>query len=205
MIQIKKPEIDQKLIGVIFLAVGIIALFTVAGIAVNKFTGTRTFEDEAGIDENSKAVQQQQSEDQKISNRVKNKKPSNINEADIVGAWEALFRNHRALIQLKGGYYRLILISNNNTRSRQYSNGRYQIQGNVLILKPDLSIPAPKSKGDIQYRLFTRTDMPMMVGMYKGKQIWQEVDRADIDMYIPNYHPVIGLSKDKVVVWSVLK
>lgn len=201
-------------LGMAILAVGVLSFLVVISLAYKTFTGGDA--NNAGVSaiskeeiqsfrqteivEKSAASSQLQNQPQKKKNY---KRQKSISESDIAGAWDARLDEARALLQIKGGTYRLILVMDNPAESRLYSNGTYTLKDDLLVLKPNMAWGPPKSS-QFNYRVLTRADMPVMVSLYKGKLVWQ-IPSDDMDIYVPNYHPVLSLVKDKIAVWGVLK
>lgn len=126
-----------------------------------------------------------------------------ISEKQIVGSWDTRINEGRALLQLQGGTYRLIIVMDNPAASRWYSNGTYIMQDDILILEPNLKWGPPKSR-KYGYRVLSKSKMPVMVSKHKGKMVWQ-VPGPEANIYVPNYHPLLSLTQDKIAVWGVLK
>lgn len=132
----------------------------------------------------------------------KAKRQKNIRESDITGAWDAQLDNARALLQLKNGTFRLIIVERAAQGTRFYINGTYTLEEDILVFDPDTRSKPPSEKFD--YRILTRAKMPMMVGKYKGKMVWQ-VPPEEANIYVPNYHAILNRVPNNIAVWSTLK
>lgn len=136
------------------------------------------------------------------SKKRKAKRQKNLKESQITGAWDAQLDNARALLQIKDGTFRLIIVERDTQGTRFYVNGTYSLEEDILIFEPDTRSKAPSDKYD--YRILTRAKMPMLVGKYKGKMVWQ-VPPEEVDIYVPNYHAVLSRVPNKIAIWSTLK
>lgn len=203
-------ELQGNPLGLAILVVGVLAVLIVGGLAYQTLGGSSDVDQQ--ITEVSQeeiqslkqpVFQEQQSLRAQEEKKQSFKRQKAISENKIIGAWDAQLDKARALLQLKGGTYRLIIVMNNPSESRWFSNGTYTLKDDLLLLVPNMAWGAPKSS-KFGYRVLTRGDMPVMVSTYKGKLVWQIPD-DDVDVYVPNYHPVLSLVKDKIAVWSVLK
>ncbi len=203
-------DLQGNPLGLGILGVGVLAVLLVGVLAYQTFSGSSDVY-EQGIEISEEEKQSFKSEDiqeRQVQKPRKEKKKSfkrqkSITEKQVVGAWDARLNEARALLQIKGGTYRLIIVMDNPAASRWYSNGTYTLKDDLLILSPNMAWGAPKSS-KFGYRVLTRGDIPVMVSLYKGKLVWQ-VPADDADVYVPNYHPVLGLVRDKIAVWGVLK
>ncbi len=138
----------------------------------------------------------------KQAKKRKAKRQKNISESEITGAWDAQLDNARALLQLKNGTFRLILVERDAQGTRFYINGTYTLEDDILVFQPNARSKAPSDK--FEYRILTRAKMPMMVGKYKGKMVWQ-IPPEEADIYVPNYHAILNRVPNKIAVWSALK
>jgi hypothetical protein len=195
-------------IGIIVLAIGIVAFFAVAGIAYQKFMMPseieRVAEDEARAQAPSQAQKRQQQIEtaQTISNASVNRQ-KDIEKQEIRGTWETRLLEGRALLQIKKNTYQIIVVMDNPAASRWYSNGRYELTEDLLMLKPDMKMRPPEA-GRVPYRVLTRSNFPVLVSKQGEKLLWR-VPGDDADVYVPNYHPFLNLVKDKISVWSVMR
>ncbi len=195
-------------IGIVVLAIGIVAFFGVAGIAYQKFmapsTIERVAEEQASAQTPSQTQRrQQQIENSQIISNASQVRQTDIEKQDIRGTWETRLLEGRALLQINKNTYQLIIIMDNPAASRWYSNGKYTLKEDLLILKPDMKM-APPEAGRVAYRVLTRSDLPVLVSKQGGKQLWR-LPGKDADIYVPNYHPFLNLVKDKISVWSEMQ
>lgn len=132
----------------------------------------------------------------------KAKRQKDIKEKEIMGAWDAQLNNARALLQIKDGTFRLIIVERDALNTRYYINGTYTLESDILIFHPNVRSKAPSEKYD--YRILTRAKLPVMVRKYKGKMVWQ-VPPEEADIYVPNHHAILNRVSNKIAVWSALK
>ena len=204
-VQSFKNLIQNNKIGVAILGLGLVLFILVAMLAVKKLGGQEASNQGAISQEEVEAFKNQSAESSKQkTEKTKAIKPQKkISESEITGAWDARIEDGRALLQLSKGKYKLIVVPDNKYSSRWYSNGAYSLQKGLLMLRPDLSVPAPDSK-KFTYRILTRSKFPVSVAKHKGRLIWQ-VPSDEYDVYVPNHHPFLSRAKDKIAVWKVLK
>lgn len=203
-------ELQGNPLGLVIFGVGIVAVLLVGVLAYQTLVGSPEVgrQDAEVSQEEIRSFKQEEFREQDTSQAQKQKKKSfkrqkSISEKAITGAWDTRLDEARALLQLKNGTYRLIIVMDNPAESRWYSNGTYTLKSDLLLLVPNLDWGPPKSR-KFGYRVLTRSDIPVIVSIYKGKLVWQMPD-DDVDVYVPNYHPVLSLVKDKIAVWGVLK
>lgn len=200
-----KDLIQNNKIGVAILGLGLVLFVLVAMLAVKKLGGQDSSNQGAISQEEVDAFKNQSVESDKSEpeQRKAVRRKKNIAESEIVGAWDSRIKGERALLQLNKGKYKLIIVPDDGYSSRVYSNGKYTLEGDLLMLFPDLSIPAPESQ-KFSYEILTRSRFPVVVAKHKGRLIWQ-VPGDEYDVYIPNHHPFLNRVKDKIAVWKVLK
>jgi hypothetical protein len=197
-----------NVIGFVILALGVLALLFVGSIAYKKLFGTDDEIAQSDIDEFRQAGRQ--SED-RVANRAAGEQPreayrrqKEITEREIRETWETRLNDGRALLEIGKGRYRFILIPDNTqVKLRYYSNGNYTLVDDLILLQPDFKIGPPDSQ-TFEYKLLTRSKMPVMASKHKGKLVWQE-PTEEAQIYVPPYHPILNRTKDKIVVWSVLE
>ena len=204
-VQSLKNLIRNNKIGFPILGLGVVLFILVAMLVVKKLGGQdasnqgviRQEEVDAFKNQSVESVQSAPGQ-KKITRRKKN-----IAESEIVGAWDTRIKGARALFQLNRGKYKLIIVPDNGYSSRLYSNGNYTLEGDLLMLRPDLSFAAPESQ-KFSYSILTRSRFPVVVAKHKGRLVWQ-VPGNEYDVYIPSHHPFLNRAKDKIAVWKVLK
>ena len=201
-------EFKQNKIGFAILGLGVLAALLVGMLAYKTLTDTSSghqgpeiSQEEINAFKQSGAPQEQAAVRQETRQSYKRQK--SISENQIVGAWDTRINGARVLLQLQKGTYRIIVIYDNPAAARWYSNGTYEMRDDLLILTPNLDWGPPKNSR-FGYRVLTRGTMPVAVSKHKGRLIWQ-VPGPDADIYVPNYHPILSETKDKIAVWRVLK
>ena len=207
----KEKFTKANLIGVGVLALGVLALLFVGSIAYKKLFGAEDEISQSDIDEFRQAGEERET---RAVNRAAGEKPKqtykrqkSISEREIRETWETRFLKGRGLLEIGKGRYRFILIpdntSNTQAKVRYYSNGTYKLEDDIIHLQPDFVIEPPESQ-NFDYKILTRSKMPVMASKHKGQLIWQ-VPAADVRVYVPPYHPILNRAKDKIVVWNVLE
>ena len=131
------------------------------------------------------------------------KAQKSISDKQITGAWDARLNSARALLQIQGGRYQIVIIPDNSASARLYSKGTYTLEDGLLLLVPNLEWGPPQSNRYL-YRVLTRADIPVSVSKHRGKLVWQ-VPGPEVDVYVPNRHPILSETKHKIAVWSALK
>ncbi|MCI5059787.1 MAG: hypothetical protein MRY79_01810 [Alphaproteobacteria bacterium] len=202
--------LKRNKIGAAILGVGVLTFLFVLYLAYQTFFGVPA--DDAGPKlsrseinefktlELEDLVQEQPQEQEKPAYKPK----KSITERQMLGNWETRVEEGRALLQLQGGTYRLVIIRDNPAASRWYSNGYYELrEGGLLMLKPNLDWGPPKSN-KYSYRLLTRAKIPVIASLYKGRLVWQ-VPGPNVDVYVPNTHPFLSLASNDIAFWKVLK
>ncbi len=202
-----KEQIGNNLIGVVILGLGALALIMVGYLAYQKLYSSdvsdKVQQNDVDLFKKAGRVANRAAGEKPTSEKTTYKRQKSISEKEISGAWQARLKNEKALLEMKKGKYRLIIIPNKASKKRYYSNGDYKIQDGIVMLMPDLNRGPPESE-TFKYSVLTRSKMPLMAVKYKGKLIWQ-VPPRDIKIYVPPYHPVLNRAEDKIVVWSVLE
>lgn len=200
-------ELKQNKIGVLVLGAGAAFLFLVLYFAYQTFFTVSDGRDGpalsraeiVGFKQAGLPVEQKEQATQQPSLQSR----KTITERQLIGDWDSRIDEGRALLQLREGTYRLVIIMDNKAAARWYSNGYYELsEGGLLVLKPNLDWGAPT--GQAQYRILTRADMPVIASLYKGRLVWQKPD-SNIDIYVPNTHPFLDLIQSKIAFWRVLK
>lgn len=148
-------------------------------------------------------TQDAQTTNQVTQNRRQVKRQKDIKESQITGAWDAtLDQGGRALLQLKEGTFRLIIVERDAINIRFYMNGSYTLEEDILTFKPDSRSPPPSDKFD--YRMLTRSNMPVMIGKYRGRMVWQRPP-PEANIYVPNQHAILSRVPNEIAVWNILK
>lgn len=205
-----KTQLNQVLNNKLALSIvlgGVLAFATVGVMAYQIFfgsgAGAEISQEDMRVLQNTPSqaenITAPPSEDQKIKKELKRQK--SISENQITGSWIVPLKDGQGLVQLSGGTYRLIIVP--STGSRWYSNGRYTLKDDLLMLKPNLEWGAPQSN-KFNYLLLTRGNIPVMVSLYEGRMVWQSPS-ADMDIYVPPSHPFLTLTREGIAVWRVLK
>ena len=201
-------ELKANILGIAVLGVGVLAVLIVGVLAYRSLSfsadgqGAQISREEINAFKEAEPIfEEEQAAEEKPKPTYKRQK--SISERQIVGSWDTQIKGGRALLQLQGGTYRLIIVMDNPAASRWYSNGTYTLQDDLLVLSPNMKWGPPKSKR-FGYRVLTRSNMPVMVSKNRGNLVWQ-VPGPDADIYVPNYHPMLNLTEDKIAVWDVLK
>jgi hypothetical protein len=121
----------------------------------------------------------------------------------IEGVWEARLNDGKAVIELKGGSYRLITDSNDEvSRQRYFSSGGYKvIEGGVLVLTPSADAAAPED--DYTYNPIYLGEIPVVIGLREGRMVWL-APGPEVRIFVPTIHPFLRLAPDGVAVWSPL-
>lgn len=201
-------DLRINIVGMAILGVGLLAVLLVGVLVYRTLAGPSA--DNNGVEISREEInsfkQETLSESSATSKKQGNasfKRQKSISEKQVIGSWSTRIQGGRALLQIEGGTYRLIIVMDNPAASRWYSNGRYTLQDDLLMLAPNLAWGAPQSK-KYGYRVLTRAKMPVIVSKHKGRLVWQ-IPGPDADVYVPNYHPLLSQTRDKIAVWSVLK
>lgn len=196
----------SNLIGFAVLGVGVLVLLLVGYSSYQKFNKSNDAISQNDIDDFKRGGDRSS----QVPNRAAGEKPKktykrqkSISERQIAQTWETHIKAGRALLEIGKGKYRFILIPSAASKTRYYSHGNYTIQDDIIVLQPDLAWGAPDSTTH-EYKLLTRSKMPVMAAKYKGKLIWQ-VPPPEVSIYVPPYHPILNRAKDKIVVWSILE
>ena len=202
-----KLKMDKaNLIGLGVLTLGVLVLLFVGYVAYQKLSPSNNSE------KTEKRAEVPLYEQQgRKPNRAAGEKPvqqayarqDSISEEELRGSWESLLPKGRALLEMKRGKYRLIMLSNRRQNYAQYSNGTYEIVKDIVVLQPNLKSKPPKTKG-LKYEVLTRGKIPVAAALYKGKLIWQKPP-SGTGLYIPRYNPVLSKANNDIVVWKVLK
>lgn len=191
-------------LGFVIFGLGVLAFVIVCFFAFNMFNSGNNTKNTGDVSkeevEEFRTAQADKKSESKSQQSFKRQKK--IKEQEIVGAWDASLGNARALLQLKEGTFRLIVIDRSGFNMRHYINGNYSLEGDILMLDPDVRSLPPSDK--YNYQLLTRASLPAMVSKHKGKMVWQIPD-DDADIYVPNNHAILDRVPNKIVVWSVLK
>ncbi len=202
-------KLKSNVPGVVILGVGLLAVLIVGILAYRTFStpfgedyqGSQVSEEDIDEFKNTRPQERKsvvQQEKEKSYRRQKS-----ISERDITGNWDTRLKEGRALLQMKDGTYRLIMVNDNPASARLFSNGTYKMQDDLVMFYPNMDWGPPKSR-KYGYRVLTRSSFPVLVSKYKGKLVWQLPGR-DVDVYVPNIHPLLSSTPNDLAVWSVLK
>ena len=192
----------ENRLGVVILAVGLIALIYMGTQAYIKFFG--------GGEGNSSlytsadvpiAVPEYVQIDEK-------KKPQfsrelDIQKTEVEGSWDAQGIGGRALLQFKNGQYTFVFLYNEQAAINIYSIGTYELKNDLMILTPDRNT-ARGQKQFPDYRTLTRSRFPLAVTKKGRKLVLYKPDRS-FDVYVPPRHAFLNLMPDEVGRFSVLK
>lgn len=188
--------------GVAVLAVGLIAVLAVSILAIQKFSTNINVSNDT-----KKSFQEIQAQEfiQKEPPKPKRvfARQKSISESDIEGSWNARLEEARALLQMRGRTYKLIVVNDNPVEARFYSNGTYILKNDLLVLTPNLEWGPPKSRR-YRYNVLMRSNLPVIVSKHKGKLVWQ-LPGPEADIYVPNFHQILSRTEDDIAVWDVLK
>lgn len=191
----------ENRLGVVVLCVGALALIWVLFTAYNKYTGTvdtteyyAQQEAEAPIPE---YVQERKPEKPKYSVKA------DIEESQIIGAWDGQATDGRMLLQLTKGIYKFAFVNKTGTRQNVYSMGRYDLNGALLTLRPsnDHRAAAKEFPG---YKNLTQSPFPVSVSRKGSRLILQRPDDS-FNVYVPPRHPLLKLMPEEVAVFEPLK
>ena len=206
--QPKKLMTKSNIIGLGVLGLGLLAIIWVGSMAYNSFFGVPSTEE---------ASKRQGNSSRKISgvpNRAAGeraqapiktyKRQDSIALRDMAGTWQAKLSKGIALLEIRKSSYRLIVITDKTSLNRSYSNGTIEIDGDIVVLRPNLKLGPPKSKQPYRYRILTRGSIPVAAGKHQGKLVFQSPP-DDADIYIPSYNPILSRGLGNIVVWELLK
>lgn len=204
-------ELVSNKIGLGILVFGVLAFLFVIFLAYQQFFGSSYTGGSSNVEitqEELNAFKQSAVTEETAPQKPQEPKPvfqhqKSISDKQITGAWDARLNSARALLQIQGGRYQIVLIPDNPASARLYSKGTYTLENGLLLLVPNLEWGPPKSNR-YPYRVLTRADIPVSVSKHRGKLIWQ-VPGPEVDIYVPNRHPVLSETQHKIAVWSALK
>lgn len=205
-------DLVSNKIGLGIVVFGVVAFLFVLNLAYQQFFGSSYTGGSSQIEvsrEELNAFKQTSLEDE-TERQPERQEPApvfkaqkSISDKNITGAWDARLNSARALLQIQGGRYQIIIIPDNSASARLYSKGTYTLEDGLLLLVPNLEWGPPKSDR-FAYRVLTRADIPVSVSKHSGKLIWQ-VPGPEVDIYVPTRHPILSETKHKIAVWNALK
>jgi len=185
-----------NLIGFGILALGLLALIWVGSMVYNRFASPSNESQlsQSDIDEfknSSTAPNRAAGERPPQDDTPQYKRQKSISAKAMAGTWQA---------QMKNG-----VIPDKTSLQRFYSNGKFEIKDDIVVLRSDFKIPPPASQREYRYQVLTRGSMPVSAGIHRGKLIWQAPPEDVRGIYVPPFHPVLNRMKGKVAVWEPLK
>lgn len=205
----KLRNLNNNILGYAILGIGLFAVIFVAYFAYKSMNPTteqeiaekneiETFKQSGAP--NRAAGQIANQEDSKTYKRQKS-----ISEKELKGLWEAPLKSGKALLEIKDGVFRIVIIRSDSSTLRYYLNGTYTIKDDLIILMPNAQWGPPNSQGQkYNYRILTNSSLPIVASKHDGQLIWQ-VPPKEVDIYVPPYHAFLNLTKNKIAVWNALK
>ncbi|MEM7618212.1 MAG: hypothetical protein AAF244_02395 [Pseudomonadota bacterium] len=191
----------ENRLGVIVLCVGALALIWVLFSAYNKFTGT-VDTTEYYTQQPAEAPKPEYVQEQKPE-KPKYKVQSDIEEANIIGAWDGQAENGRVLLQLSNGIYKFAFVSRTNAKPNIYSMGTYRLNNGILHLQPGSDYKAAQKEFP-GYHNLTRSPFPISVVRRGNRLILQRPDQSS-GVYVPPVHHMLKLMPDELAVLEPLK
>lgn len=144
---------------------------------------------------------------QSIGTKPKEKeKPKTLKEVDarsIEGVWEAALNDGKAVIEIKGGTYRLITASEDPFSARRYfSSGRYDLRDKgLLVLEPAADAVPPQD--DYTYSPIYNGQIPVVIGLRDELMVWV-APGVEVKIFVPTVHPFLRLAPEGAAVWKRL-
>ena len=200
-----------NLIGFGILALGLLALIWVGSMVYNRFASPSNESQlsQSDIDEfknSSTAPNRAAGERPPQDDTPQYKRQKSISAKAMAGTWQAQMKNGgTALLEIRNDNYRIVVIPDKTSLQRFYSNGKFEIKDDIVVLRSDFKIPPPASQREYRYQVLTRGSMPVSAGIHRGKLIWQAPPEDVRGIYVPPFHPVLNRMKGKVAVWEPLK
>lgn len=135
------------------------------------------------------------------------KREPDLNQKDIVGAWQSSVGNSTVVLQLGQGIYQIVMADPSQYSYRQYSSGTYEVLEDLVTLTPrtDWAPPSPPQGTDVVYNAITTAPFPVMVAMKGGAMLWQNPPSTETRIYVPRALPLLQDSGQGYIVWKPIK
>jgi hypothetical protein len=118
------------------------------------------------------------------------------------GAWQSMIGEYTGVLQIQNGTYQIILATQRPNAPRLYSLGTYSTIEDIVTLTPRLDWPAPASQLGASYEVLTRAPFSLLVGMYKGRLLWQNVPHSEDRVLTVSRSPLFLDNSVNYIVWQ---